>query len=233
VVSPSLVGYVSGLEPIAGGRILLGGAYFDFYGGDLGSDDYFVGMFNATGSPVKSFAQRGISRTDFAFTSERAQDFAVKGRRAVVGGMTIDNGPGYFNPLFARYRLDRAGIADADADFRTDPQDQCPRSHSRHRTGCPLVAREIDFYDSSGSEISGDLAARSGYCAAGRIVALYRVQRGADQKIRVTKTSDYGTWRFRGLEPGDVIYVRAREQTVAKAGRCAEVRSQSRPIKPR
>lgn len=216
--------YVSGVEVGPDGRILIsGGAATD--AGDA-YDNFTVTRIRGDGHLDRGFSGDGRVTSDFRFSSDYAAGSVLQadGRLVVVG--TTDDAKDIFRNDFLLARFESArGPANADADGLRDRRDLCPGGFSRHRSGCPIIERELDFRLVGRGRIRGRLDSRATPCTMGQPVRVLAVTRRADEPIARTRTDEYGAWGIPRAPASRPIYARAPRTLVRGVARCGTTRS--------
>lgn len=190
----------------ADGKIVVAGG-----GGDL-----FMARYDTDGSADTSFGDDGATWTPFLGSYPAfglAMTIGPDGR--IVAGGLVYVEEFYDFGVIARYGV-AAGPGDRDADGLGDADDHCPLTSGTHKSGCPLIKRELklklghhDKFEArmltdqvSGEPLAGYRGATAQLCteAEGGKVSLYERRSGPDNRIASGRTA--GALHVKNLDPG-------------------------------
>jgi hypothetical protein len=115
---------------------------------------------------------------------------------------------------------------DFDADGVEDHVDSCLGLVGRTASGCPVAARKVTA-SHRGGKVTGRLSSPVAACKAGRDVAVWKVRRGPDRKVRTTRTRVDGSFRLARVKPAGRYYATAPRVVVPDAAECRAVKSRA------
>jgi uncharacterized delta-60 repeat protein len=179
-----------------------------------------VGRYLETGQPDTTFSGDGVAGRAFAGAA-KGLTTQSDGRIVVAGRVPQDEGD------FSLTRLLVApGPADADADGLLDRSDPCPEVPAPD-AGCPQVKRQIALdYDRPANEFTGRIRVPpAAPCVEDERISVFRVEKGADKRIRRDRTNGSGRYGFRYPDRPGSYYASLRETLVPSFGLCLKARS--------
>lgn len=181
--------------------------------------DFALARLLPNGSPDPAFRGGAAATADFGLTEDiaLALDVGPDGRPVVAGGVGSD-GHG-----IARFVV-ADGPPDADADGRLDNADRCPRRFSRHKTGCPKVARKLKLRKAKG-RLEVRLKADLGPCIARQRVKLLRLKGKRARVVVRARTSRKGKAKVKARLKRGRYRATAKQKLVPELARCAKARS--------
>ena len=117
---------------------------------------------------------------------------------------------------------------DADSDGIADASDQCPNVAGPGPSGCPDISRALSIAYSAETDLfKGILSAEDDGCITGKRVSVFHVDAGPDTRIGSDTTGATGRYKVPKSKVNGKYYAKAKAITVASAGNCLTVKSQT------